>query len=334
MAWRIRFDSDISLSLYIYYIVPLKKTTQSHISTNYVRVVTHKIPGGKQTIKVKAGTQIIDRAWRFLKDRMPLNLNQNSKVGSKTLRAMLRSAQNEYWHTNADLWVSTGILCSWEMAKLCRRAVFKNDVDHLREIVASSSASTSLLRILPALHTKKMTSSTCGSVRNQTMSFINYNTQSSNNERGSTICLLNSHVFNNFTNSQRVHQHKQSIKPTGICMQIFCTVCSRWVSGGSIYIYIHTHSTEEHFSLALVDVQLLGFLQASICQLCRCWSGSNRRGHAELPVFGSCLVLSICSFFFVVLTCCFFASVFCGFSFWSVWREDVLRTRTAFRSCW
>ena len=117
-------------------------------------------------------------------------------------------------------------------------------------------------------------------------------------------------------------------------MQIFCTVCSRWVSGGSIYIYIYTHSTEEHFSLALVDVQLLGFLQASICQLCRCWSGSNRRGHAELPVFGSCLVLSICSFFFVVLTCCFFASVFCGFSFWSVWREDVLRTRTAFRSCW
>ena len=54
---------------------------------NYVRIVKHKIPGTKKTMQVKAGTQIIDRAWRYLKDR--ISLNQNSKVGSKALRAML-----------------------------------------------------------------------------------------------------------------------------------------------------------------------------------------------------------------------------------------------------
>ena len=37
---------------------------------------------------------------------------------------------------------------------LCRRAVFKNDVDHLGKMAASCSACTSLLCILPALHTK------------------------------------------------------------------------------------------------------------------------------------------------------------------------------------
>ena len=31
----------------------------------YVRVVFHKLPGGK-ALKVKANTQHIDRAWRFL----------------------------------------------------------------------------------------------------------------------------------------------------------------------------------------------------------------------------------------------------------------------------
>lgn len=33
----------------------------------YVRVVSHKLPDGR-ILKVKAGAQHIDRAWRFLKD--------------------------------------------------------------------------------------------------------------------------------------------------------------------------------------------------------------------------------------------------------------------------
>ena len=35
---------------------------------NFAKLKTHKLPSGK-TIRVKAGTQIIHRAWRFIKDR-------------------------------------------------------------------------------------------------------------------------------------------------------------------------------------------------------------------------------------------------------------------------
>ena len=90
-----------------------------------VEVACSKLPSSRypQDPRRQAKAQIIDRAWRFLKDRMPLS--QNSKVGSKNLRAMLRSAQHEYWHKNADLWVSTGILCSWEVAKFMSKSCVK-----------------------------------------------------------------------------------------------------------------------------------------------------------------------------------------------------------------
>jgi len=61
-------------------------------SPNFVKLVTHKLPCGKK-LRVKAGTQIIDRTWRFIKDR--LRLNQFTKVGSSLLRAQIRSAQYE-----------------------------------------------------------------------------------------------------------------------------------------------------------------------------------------------------------------------------------------------
>ncbi|CAE7795509.1 unnamed protein product [Symbiodinium sp. CCMP2592] len=60
-------------------------------SPKYVTMVTHKVPGSNKKLKVKSGTQIIDRAWRFLKDRIAIN--QNVKAGSSLLRAKLRSAQ-------------------------------------------------------------------------------------------------------------------------------------------------------------------------------------------------------------------------------------------------
>ena len=61
----------------------------------YVRVTTHKDPKTGRKFKTKGGTQIIDRAWRFLKDR--IHLNQHCRVGTPLLRAKIRSAQYEYW---------------------------------------------------------------------------------------------------------------------------------------------------------------------------------------------------------------------------------------------
>ena len=81
----------------------------------YVRVTTHKDPKTGRKFKTKGGTQIIDRAWRFLKDR--IHLNQHCRVGTPLLRAKIRSAQYEYWRRNADLWLQTGIVCTWHVAK-------------------------------------------------------------------------------------------------------------------------------------------------------------------------------------------------------------------------
>ena len=61
----------------------------------YVRMTSHRLPGTKKRMKVKAGTQTIDRAWRYLKDR--IILDQHCRAGSKRLRAKLRSVQYQYW---------------------------------------------------------------------------------------------------------------------------------------------------------------------------------------------------------------------------------------------
>ena len=81
----------------------------------YVKIATHKDPKTGRQFKTKGGTQIIDRAWRFLKDR--IQLNQHCRVGSPLLRLKIRSAQYEYWHRNSDLWTASGTLCTWHFAK-------------------------------------------------------------------------------------------------------------------------------------------------------------------------------------------------------------------------
>ncbi|CAJ1404388.1 unnamed protein product [Effrenium voratum] len=43
----------------------------------YVKLAKHKNPITKKMITVKSGTQVVDRAWKFLKDR--LTINQNAK---------------------------------------------------------------------------------------------------------------------------------------------------------------------------------------------------------------------------------------------------------------
>ncbi|CAE7863483.1 unnamed protein product [Symbiodinium microadriaticum] len=72
----------------------------------YVSIVKHTLPKSKKILSVKSGTQVIDRCWRFLKDR--IHINQHSKAGSRLLRAKLRAAQCEYWYRNTDLWIKWG----------------------------------------------------------------------------------------------------------------------------------------------------------------------------------------------------------------------------------
>ena len=85
------------------------------VAPTYVKTQKHKNPGTKKTLRVKSGTQIVDRCWRYLKER--LNINQHAKVGSRLLRIQLRSAQYEYWLRGQDLWTATGSLVKWFMAK-------------------------------------------------------------------------------------------------------------------------------------------------------------------------------------------------------------------------
>ena len=84
----------------------------------FVKVSSHKLPDGR-TIKTKAGTQIIDRAWRFIKER--LRRNQRAKAGSSLLALQIRSAEWEYWHRNEDLWACTGALLREYTAGFAKR---------------------------------------------------------------------------------------------------------------------------------------------------------------------------------------------------------------------
>ena len=52
------------------------------LKPKFVVTVKHTLPGGRK-IKVKAGTQVIDRAWRFLKDRIT---NRSALPGSDAIR--------------------------------------------------------------------------------------------------------------------------------------------------------------------------------------------------------------------------------------------------------
>eukprot|EP00439_Symbiodinium_sp_Y106_P016725 s2887_g2.t1 len=80
------------------------------IKPNYVKVVSHKLPGTSKTVRVKAGTQLIDRAWRYMKDRIVLN---------QTLGAM-SAAQYQYWFKNEDPWTKACDLVKFKMEKMMK----------------------------------------------------------------------------------------------------------------------------------------------------------------------------------------------------------------------
>eukprot|EP00439_Symbiodinium_sp_Y106_P044217 s6433_g5.t1 len=75
------------------------------LKPTFVRISKHKLPDGRR-ISCKAGTQIVDRAWKFIKAR--LSRNQYVKASSLLPAAQIRSAQWEYWNRQRDLWLCTG----------------------------------------------------------------------------------------------------------------------------------------------------------------------------------------------------------------------------------
>ena len=79
----------------------------------YLKLKTHKLPDG-HTIKVKAGTQIIDRAWQYIKKSIG---NRGAPPNSPAMRARVRSAQWEYWNRGKDLWAATGELLADQMER-------------------------------------------------------------------------------------------------------------------------------------------------------------------------------------------------------------------------
>ena len=84
----------------------------------FVRLARHTLPDGRR-LTLKAGTQVVDRAWRFIKDR--LKINQNVKRNSTLLQAKIRSAQFEYWHKGKDAWTSAGELFTWYMGNITEK---------------------------------------------------------------------------------------------------------------------------------------------------------------------------------------------------------------------
>ena len=72
----------------------------------YSKTVTHKIPGGK-TLKVKSGSQVIDRAWRFIREHIK---GFSKKPGDNRFAAAIRSAQWFYWNSEKDLWAETATM--------------------------------------------------------------------------------------------------------------------------------------------------------------------------------------------------------------------------------
>ena len=70
----------------------------------YTKLTRHKTPSGR-ILRTKAGTQVIDRAWRFLKAHLT---GVSAKPRSVMLNAHTRSAQWHYWCRGKDLWLEMG----------------------------------------------------------------------------------------------------------------------------------------------------------------------------------------------------------------------------------
>ena len=74
------------------------------LQPQYTKVYTLKLPDGKN-LKVKSGTQTIDRFWRHLREELK---GVNRKPGNQPMTRKIRSAQWTYWHKGTNLWEATG----------------------------------------------------------------------------------------------------------------------------------------------------------------------------------------------------------------------------------
>ena len=90
-----------------------KKVNGVWVKPTFVKRARHTLPD-KTTLWVKAGTQVIDRAWQFLRRHIH---NHNGDAGSESLARMIRSAQWAYWHRDSDLWAATGRLISHDASR-------------------------------------------------------------------------------------------------------------------------------------------------------------------------------------------------------------------------
>ena len=88
------------------------------LKPTFVRISKHTLPDGRR-ISCKAGTQIVDCAWKFIKAR--LCRNQYVKSSSLLLTARICSAQWEYWNRHRDLWLCTGHVVASYMEGMVKR---------------------------------------------------------------------------------------------------------------------------------------------------------------------------------------------------------------------
>ena len=75
------------------------------VRPKFAKLVTHRLPGVRQPVKVKAGTQIIDRFWAHLRAHLKYCVRT---PGSTALKNRVRSAQFTYWCKGEDMWAKTG----------------------------------------------------------------------------------------------------------------------------------------------------------------------------------------------------------------------------------
>ena len=74
------------------------------VKPHYTKIFKHTLPSGK-TIRVKAGTQIIDRVWGHVRAYLK---HPPRRVGSMAVKRKVRAAQWTYWHKGENLWRATG----------------------------------------------------------------------------------------------------------------------------------------------------------------------------------------------------------------------------------
>ena len=89
-----------------WYTKPLPKMQVTWIKPHYTKNYSLNLPDGSR-LKVKSGTQIIDRFW----DHLRTYLKGTGRVpGSDVLTRRISAAQFTYWNRSRNLWQATGTM--------------------------------------------------------------------------------------------------------------------------------------------------------------------------------------------------------------------------------